>query len=60
MRPLLFLDKISDFKFVIVVCADEAPYLQCDIYNRYTGEHIDTIREGTFSKMQDIIATKYN
>lgn len=60
MRPLFYLEKISDFKFVIVACMDEDPCLQCDIYNKYTGECVDTIRAGTFSEMQDIIAVKYN
>ena len=61
MRPLLFLDKISDFRFVITPFVDDGgDYLKCDMYNKYTDEYVDTIRAGTFSEMQDIIAVKYN
>lgn len=61
MRPLLFLDKISDFKFVITPFEDDrGDYLKCNIYNRHTGERVDTIKAGTFSEIQDIIAIKYS
>lgn len=58
MRPIFYIEKISDLRFVIIPFIGKDSYLQCDIYNRHTDEYVDTVKANTLSEIQDIIARK--